>query len=46
MEKQEIGILEILKSRIVGKGDAESEETRPVKWIQVGKNVWRIVYAD
>ncbi len=22
------------------------DETRPVKWIQEGKNAWRIVYAD
>lgn len=46
MEKHNKGIVEALKSRLYSKGKSESEETKPVKWIQESKNVWRIVYAD
>ena len=46
MEKQNTGIVESPKTKIGGKDKTESGDTRPVKWIQEGKNVWRIVYAD
>ena len=46
MKKQNVTFIENLKGRLNTKGKVESDETRPVKWIQEGKNVWRIVYAD
>ena len=46
MEKQNMGVMESLRAKIGGRGKTESGDTRPVKWIKEGENVWRIVYAD
>jgi hypothetical protein len=43
MEKRNIDIIRILKSKLSFKGN---DETRQVKRIKEGENIWRVVYAD
>ncbi len=46
MENQNTGLIDNPESRINNRSNTSDNETRPVKWIQEGKNAWRIVYAD
>ncbi|MDE1855434.1 MAG: hypothetical protein KGH57_03915 [Candidatus Micrarchaeota archaeon] len=46
MEKRNEGIVESLKNKIGSGEKAKSDEARPVKWVRIGTNIWRIVYAD
>ena len=46
MEKHNESAMGSPKDKLGSKSKVVNDEARPVKWIQMSENVWRVVYAD